>query len=127
MENGRKPNQVRDMSFAFALDAVKTYKEIVREQREYVLSKQWLRSATSIGANVQEAEHAESRADFTHKHAIALKEANESRYWMELLYQSGYMSREAYSLLNDKNIQLIKLLAAIVKKSKLKSENSKEV
>ncbi|MCB0397440.1 MAG: four helix bundle protein [Flavobacteriales bacterium] len=114
----RKPNIVREMSFAFALNAVKAYKDIIREHKEYVLSKQWLRSATSIGANVQEAEHAESRADFTHKHAIALKEANESRYWLELLYRSEYISPVSYSALSDQNTQLIKLLAAIIKSTK---------
>ena len=83
-----KENVVKDKSFAFALRVVKLYQFLCKEKREFVLSKQLLRSGTAIGASVREAEQAESRADFIHKMSIALKEANESDYWIELLYGS---------------------------------------
>jgi four helix bundle protein len=80
-----KENVVKDKSFAFALRIVKLYQFLSEQKREFVLSKQLLRSGTAIGALVREAEQAESRADFVHKMSIALKEANESEYWIELL------------------------------------------
>lgn len=105
-------------SFAFALRVVKAYKHLCEEKREYVLSKQFLRSGTSIGALVREAEQAESKPDFIHKLAIALKEAKETEYWFELLRQSDYLDEKgARSLLSDL-LQLIKLLTAIIKKAK---------
>lgn len=76
---------IKDKSFAFAVRAVKLYKHLNETKREYILSKQFVRSATSIGANVRESQNAESRADFIHKLAIAQKEAGESVYWLELL------------------------------------------
>ena len=75
-----KKNIVKDKSFSFALKVIKTYKVLITDQREFVLSKQLLRSGTSIGALVRESEHAESKADFIHKLSIALKEANEREY-----------------------------------------------
>lgn len=83
---------VYEKSFDFALRIVKLYKYLCEEKREYVLSKQILRSGTAIGALVREAEHAESKADFIHKMAIVLKEANETQYWLELLHQSEYLN-----------------------------------
>ncbi len=77
-----KNNVVKEKSFVFALRIVKLSKYLSQEKQEYVLSKQLLRSGTAIGALVREAEHAESRADFVHKMAIALKEANETLYWL---------------------------------------------
>ncbi len=80
-----KENAIRDKSFAFALRIVKLYQYLTEQKKEYVLSKQLLRSGTTIGALVREAQQAESKADFIHKLAIALKEANESDYWLDLL------------------------------------------
>jgi four helix bundle protein len=77
---------VREKSFSFALRIVKLYKYLTEEKREYVLSKQVLRSGTSIGALIREAEQGESKADFIHKLAISLKEAKETEYWLELLF-----------------------------------------
>ena len=91
-----KENIIKDKSFAFALRIVKMYKYLCEKKKEYVLSKQLLRSGTSVGANVREAEQAESKADFVHKLAIALKEANESEYWIELLFQSKYLDDKSY-------------------------------
>jgi len=91
-----KENIVKEKSFSFALRIVKLYRFLTEEQREFVLSRQLLRSGTAIGALVREAEQAESRADFIHKMAIALKEANESVYWIDLLNQSGYIDKNGY-------------------------------
>ncbi len=92
MDNGqwimKRENVIKEKSFDFALRIVKLYKYL-QGKKEFVLSKQLLRSGTTIGALVREAEQAESKADFIHKMAIALKEANETQYWLELLYQSG--------------------------------------
>lgn len=82
------------------------------------MSKQLLRSGTAIGALVREAEQAESRADFIHKMAIALKEANESVYWIDLLNQSGYIEKNRYESIYPEIIELLKLLTAIIKSSK---------
>ena len=109
---------VHEKSFNFALRVVKLSRFLVTEKREFVLSKQVLRSGTAIGALVREAEHGESKADFTHKMSIALKEANETLYWLELLYQSQYIDeKHFYSIRNDSE-ELLKLLISIVKSSK---------
>ena len=111
-------NVIKEKSFSFALRVVKLYCFLSEEQREFVLSKQLLRSGTSIGAMVREAEQAESRADFIHKMAIALKEANESAYWIDLLNQSGYINKSGYESIYPEIIELVKLLTAIIKSSK---------
>ena len=85
-----KKNVIKAKSFDFALRIVKLY-QFLCNKKEFVLSKQLLRSGTSVGALVREAEQAESKADFIHKMAIALKEANETQYWLELLYKSDYI------------------------------------
>ena len=95
---------VADKSYSLALRIIKLYQYLKDEKKEFVLSKQVLRSGTSIGAQVREAKFAQSRADFISKLSIALKEANETLYWLELLHDSGYIttkSREA--LQNDFN------------------------
>jgi four helix bundle protein len=89
---------IRDKSFYFALHIVKLYKYLTAAKKEYILSKQVLRSGTAIGALTREAEQAESRADFIHKLAIALKEANETEYWLDLLFQSAYIDEKAIFL-----------------------------
>lgn len=113
-----KDNLIKDKSFAFALRVIKLAKYLESDKKEYVLSKQILRSGTSIGALVREAEHAESKADFIHKMSIALKEANESQYWLELLYQSKTINTASYQSLDPEIIQILKLLTAIVKTAK---------
>jgi len=97
---------------------VKLAKYLQVEKHEFVLSKQLLRSGTAIGALVREAEHAQSRADFISKMSIALKEANETDYWLDLLHQSDYLSRDSYSSIQPDIEELIKLLVSIVKTSK---------
>ncbi len=113
-----KENIVRDKSFAFALRVVKLCQYLQNEKREYVLSKQLLRSGTAVGALVREAEQAESKADFIHKMAIALKEANETDYWIELLYQSETLEEKGFSSIKPDITELIRLLTSIIKTSK---------
>ncbi len=109
---------VQDKSFAFALRIVKLYKHLCEDKREYVLSKQLLRSGTAVGALIREAEQAESKPDFIHKLAIALKEANETEYWLELLHQSDYIDDKGFKSISNDLKQLLKLLTAIIKKAK---------
>jgi four helix bundle protein len=111
-------NPVRDKSFRFALRIVKLYQYLKDEKREYVLSKQVLRSGTAIGAMVRESQYAESKADFIHKLAIALKEANETEYWIELLFQSGYIEQKSYQSIHTDAAELLKLLTSIIKTTK---------
>ncbi|MGD1712759.1 four helix bundle protein [Hydrocoleum sp. CS-953] len=111
-------NVVKEKSFVFALRIVKLSKYLSQEKQEYVLSKQLLRSGTAIGALVREAEQAESRADFVHKMAIALKEANETLYWLELLHHSDYIDVKGFNSINQDCIELLKLLTTIIKSTK---------
>ena len=111
-------NVVKEKSFVFALRIVKLSKYLSQEKQEYALSKQLLRSGTAIGALVREAEHAESRADFVHKMAIALKEANETLYWLELLHHSDYIDVKGFNSINQDSIELLKLVTTIVKSTK---------
>lgn len=115
-----KNNIVADKSYAFALRIIKLYKYLVSEKKEYVLSKQILRSGTSIGALVKEAEHAQSKADFLNKMNIALKEANETEYWLMLLKDSDYIDEKSYNSIYPNAVELIKLLISIVKSTKEK-------
>lgn len=113
-----KENIVKGKSFAFALRVVKLAKFLQDEKREYVLSKQVLRSGTAIGALVREGEHAESRPDFIHKMSVALKEANETVYWLDLLFQAGYTHDDNVKSLQQESKELVKLLVSIVKTAK---------
>lgn len=109
---------VEDKSFQFAIRIVKMYKHLTENKKEYVLSKQVLKSGTSIGANISEAEQAQSKPDFISKLGIALKETSETKYWIKLLLATDYLSQtEGSSLLND-CIEIEKLLVSIIKKSK---------
>ena len=120
-----KNSLVECKSYDFALRIIKLYKYLVSDAKEFVLSKQILRSGTSIGAMVKEAEHAQSKADFIHKMSIALKEANETEYWLMLLKDSDYISKTSYNSIQPEASELIKLLASIVKTSKINLENKK--
>ncbi len=114
-------NVIKDKSFAFAVRIVKLYQHLVEQKKEYVLSKQLLRSGTSVGAMVREAEHAESKNDFTHKLAIAQKEINESIYWLELLKETNYLTVMEFEGINKDAVEIIKLLTAILKSAKAKN------
>lgn len=113
-----KNNVVRDKSFAFALRIVKLSRFLQADKKEYVLSKQVLRSGTAVGALVREAEHAESKADFIHKMNIALKEANETLYWLDLLHQSDLLDSKPHESIRNDSEEMLKLLISIVKTSK---------
>ncbi len=110
---------VYEKSFAFALGVIKLSRYLHKQKREYVLSKQVLRSGTAIGALVREADQAESKSDFIHKMSIALKEANESQYWIELLHQSEYIDTKGFNSLEPDVTELVRLLTSIIKSSKL--------
>ena len=109
-----KPNIIRDRTFNFSLKIIKLYKQLYK-QNEFVLSKQLLRSGTSIGANVEEAIAAQSRKDFASKMSIASKEARETNYWLRLLRDSELYERINLLDTIDESEQLIKLLTSIVK------------
>lgn len=113
-----KYNILCEKSKAFALRIIKLDKYLCSEKKEYVLSDQLLRSGTSIGANIREATRAQTDSDFYLKLTIALKEADESAYWLELLYESGRLNKKQYeSIYSDCN-ELIKMLVAITKTKK---------
>ncbi len=116
--SGANGKVVQEKSFSFAVRVVNLYKYLTNEHKEYVLSKQLLRSGTAVGALIREAEHAESKADFIHKLAIALKEANETGYWLDLLNETGFLETQAYQSIKTDNIELLKLLTSIIKTSK---------
>ena len=113
-----KDNVVARKSYAFALRIIKLYKYLVGEQKEFVLSKQVLRSGTAIGALIKEAEHAQSRADFINKMNIALKEANETEYWLMLLKDSEYVDETSFNSIHAESTELLKLLISIIKTTK---------
>lgn len=109
-----KEGLIKGKSYAFALDVIKLYR-VLCERKEFVLSKQLLRSGTSIGANVEEASAAQSRADFISKMSIASKEARESNYWLRLLRDSNLATTEQVQPLLAESESLIRILTAIVK------------
>lgn len=118
VDNDMKKNILKDKSFSFAIRIVKLYKFLVEEKKEFVMSKQLLRSGTAIGALVREAEHAESTADFIHKLSISLKEANETEYWIDLLYHSEFIEEKSYKSIIEDCQELLRLLISIIKTSK---------
>lgn len=118
-----KENLVKDKSYDFALAAIKLYQSLTAK-KEFVLSKQLLRSATSIGANIEEAAAGQSRADFLSKMSIASKEARESNYWLRLLRDSGIATEKELQPLLVESESLIRLLTSIVK-STIENNNPK--
>jgi four helix bundle protein len=111
--NEIKENIINSNSYSFALEIVKLYKLLVAE-KEFVLSKQLLRSGTSVGANIHEAVASESKKDFLHKLGIALKEARETVYWLKLLKDSAYISYEIFSKLENSAGEIIRILNSII-------------
>jgi four helix bundle protein len=111
-------NIIKTKSFNFALKIVKVYQFLSSEKREFVLSKQLLRSGTAIGALIREAEYAESKLDFIYKLAIAQKESNESDYWIELLFKSEYLDDSQFQTLNYDIIEIKRILASIIVSTK---------
>ena len=111
-------NIIKEKSKGFAVRIIRLYQYLEKKQRGFALANQILRSGTSIGANVREALQGQSRADFTAKMSIALKEACETEYWLELLLETEYISKEQFESLSADNDELIKILVSIIKTSK---------
>ena len=111
-------NAVVEKSLEFAIRVVKLFQYLEREKKEYVLSKQILKSGTSIGANVREATQGFSKKDFTAKMSIALKEAHETEYWLEILFRTQYLSEREYESIRADCAELNKILISIVKKGR---------
>ena len=118
-----KENVLKSKSFKFAIRIVNLYKYLIQDKKEFVLSKQLLRSGTSIGAMVHEAEFAESSNDFIHKMAIAQKEINETIYWLELLKETEYISTKEFESIHADAIENIKLITSTIKTTKKNKNN----
>jgi len=114
MEDGK--NEIASLSFQFAVRIVKLYKYLTETKKEFILSKQLLRAGTSIGANVTEAQSAQSKKDFISKMSIAQKEARESQYWIRLLLETDYLPKESSKVksLQNELESIIRLLSAIL-------------
>ncbi|MDR2813511.1 MAG: four helix bundle protein [Prevotellaceae bacterium] len=113
-----KQNILKEKSFKFAVRVVNLYKHLCDEKKEFILSKQVLRSSTSIGAMVREAEYSESRADFIHKMAIAQKEINETIYWLELLCATEFLTDKEFDSIHSDAVELIKMITSSIKTAK---------
>ncbi|MDR1653955.1 MAG: four helix bundle protein [Prevotellaceae bacterium] len=113
-----KESIIKEKSFKFAIRIVNMYKYMIEEKQEFVMSKQILRSGTSVGASVCEAEHSESKADFIHKMAISQKEINETLYWLELMKETNFISDKEFESINTDAVELIKMLTASIKTTK---------
>ena len=110
-----KENACVSKSFEFAVRIVNLYKYLAVEHKEYILSKQLLRAGPSIGANVSEAQRGQSKADFLAKMSIALKEANETQYWLNLLHRTAYINDTQFESINHDVDELLSILTAICK------------
>ncbi len=106
-------NMITEKSLDFAVRVVNAHKHLTNHKKEFILSKQLVRCGTSIGANVAEAQRGQSKADFYAKMSIALKEANEAQYWIELLYRTEYFDAEQYQSMNADAEEIIRILTAI--------------
>ena len=113
-------NVVLDKSFEFSVRIVRVYQYLCSEHKEYVLSKQLLRSGTSIGANINEAQYAISKKEFLSKMYIAFKESAETMYWLELLFRTDYLTEVQYSSINNDCRELHALLSSITKSTREK-------
>ncbi len=107
-----------DKSFEFAISVINVYKYLAEDKKEYVMSKQLLRSGTAVGALIKEAQNAESKADFIHKLAIAQKECDETIYWLELLKATNYLTVEKFEKLFNEGNGLLKMLRSAILTSK---------
>ena len=110
-----RENALRNKSFRFAVRIVNLYRYMCDKKKEYVLSKQVLRSGTSVGAVIRESEYSESKSDFIHKLAIAQKEINETFYWLELMHETKYLSTKEHDSINADAVEIIKLITASIK------------
>ena len=113
-----KENVIKDKTFAFAIRIVKLHQYLCKEKNEFTLSKQILRSGTSVGAMIREAEHAETKKDFIHKMAVAQKEINETIYWLDLLKETDYLTVPYHESIYIDAIEIIKIITSILRSSK---------
>ena len=113
-----KENILKGKSFKFAVRIVNFYKYLCEKKKEFVLSKQVLRSGTSVGAMVREAEHSESKIDFIHKMGIAQKEINETIYWLELLKETNFITDKEFTSIHGDALEIIKIVTASIKTAK---------
>ncbi len=111
---------IENKSFDFAVRIVNLYKFLTQEKQEYIMSKQLLRCSTSIGANVAEAQKAQTKPDFNTKMNIALKEANETGYWLKLLYKTDYLTKNEFDSIESDAKEITAILTSICKKTNLK-------
>jgi four helix bundle protein len=111
-------NLIKDKSFRFAIKIIEIYRLLTHVKKEFVLSKQLMRSGTSIGANVRESQNAESKADFIHKLSIAQKEADETLYWLEILKAGNYLQDNEYDSMHNEANELLRMIRAIILTSK---------
>jgi len=107
-------NVVRNKSFALAIRIVNLYRQLFAEKKEFVMSKQLLRSGTSVGANIREAVNAQSKADFIHKLTIAQKECDETLYWIELLKETGYLTEIEFNSIYNDGEEVFKIIRSII-------------
>ena len=110
-----RENVIVKKSFAFSVRIVNLNKYLSQEKKEYVISKQIYKSGTSIGANIAEAQRAQSTADFVAKMKIALKEANETQYWLQLLYETKYITEKEFASIHNDLVEILRILTAICK------------
>ena len=115
-----KESILKTKSFRFAIRIINLYKYLCESKKEFVLSKQILKSGTSVGANIREAEHSESKADFVHKMAVAQKEINETIYWLELMKETEYISKQEFESINIDAVEIIKMITSSIKTAKSK-------
>lgn len=107
-------NVLKEKSFQFALEIINLYKQLSGDKKEFVLSKQLLRSGTAVGALIREANNAESKMDFIHKLAIAQKECDETLYWLELLFQSNYLEKDIFELLTKYGSEILLIIKSSI-------------
>ena len=121
-EDQKQSASIQDLSFDFACRIIRLFQYLTEDSiyKEYIMSKQVFRSGTSIGANIREAQHAQSDADFLSKMQISLKECNETDYWLQLLHDNGYMNDVQYTSINTDRVRIHKLLNAIVSTTRRK-------
>ncbi|PAM94348.1 hypothetical protein B4N84_14875 [Flavobacterium sp. IR1] len=105
---------VKVKSFELAIRGVHFYKWLIAEKKEFIMSKQFLRSITSVGANVREAVNAQSKADFIHKLSISQKECDESMYWLEILNATDYISKNEFESLHEQCNEVLKIIRSII-------------
>lgn len=118
---------IKDKSFTFSIEIIKLNRFLIETQKEYILSKQLLKSGTAIGALVREAQNAESTKDFIHKLAIAQKECNETIYWLELLKETDYISVFEFDSTHQKTTELLKMIRSAIMTSKKNSLQTKPI